>query len=109
MAPTTPSLGYCRYLVGGLDDCSVAISSILNPLAVDTRRTRGAEPALSGLFPAVVVDVLDVEGVQVAREVAAMMGRWTLVLARARGAATWRRKPKDSIFFLLTQAVSGKC
>ncbi len=85
--------------MGGLDDCSVAISSILNPLAVDTRRTRSAEPALSGLLSAVVVNVLDVEGVQVAREVTGLMGQWTLVLARARGPLRGGANPRMAFLY----------
>ncbi len=61
--------------MSGLDDGSVAISSILNPLAVDAGRPGSAKPALSGLLPAVVVDVFEVESVDVAREVSAREAR----------------------------------
>lgn len=58
-----------------LDNGPIAIAAILDPLAVDARGARRAEPAFPGLLAAVVVDVLEVECVDVARQVAAQIGQ----------------------------------
>lgn len=56
-------------LLDGLGNRAVATSAGLHALAVDARGMRRREAALSGLLPAIVVYVFDVEGMQVAGKV----------------------------------------
>lgn len=50
-------------------DSSVALSSGLNIVGVDTRSSRSRVAALVGLLATVVVDVLEIKGVDVTRDV----------------------------------------
>ena len=59
-------------LLDGLGNRAVATSTGLHALAVDARGMRRREAALSGLLPAIVVYVFDVEGMQVAGKVSAI-------------------------------------
>lgn len=52
-----------------LGNRSVALSTALDSVAVDTRRATGHYAALTRLLATVVVDVFDVEGVNVSRDV----------------------------------------
>jgi hypothetical protein len=52
-----------------LCDRSVTIASTLHALAVDTRGTRSREATLASLGAAIEVDIFEVEGVDVARDV----------------------------------------
>lgn len=45
-----------------LDDGSVAMATSLDAIAVDAGRARRCEPALARLFPAIIVDIFEVEG-----------------------------------------------
>ena len=56
-------------LLDWLDDRSVSIASALHPLAVDTWGTSSSETTLASLIAATEVDVLEVEGVDVAGNV----------------------------------------
>lgn len=58
-------------LVDRLRDGSVSVTAALNALAVDTGGSRGSEAAFTRSLFALVVDVLEVEGVDVARDVTA--------------------------------------
>jgi hypothetical protein len=48
------------------------MTSALDPLAIDARSTGCCEPAFTGLLFALVIDVFEVEGVDVAWKVAIM-------------------------------------
>ena len=55
---------------GRLDSTiSIPNTAGLDPLAVYSRRARSVDAADLGLFAAVVIDVLEVEGVNVSREI----------------------------------------
>lgn len=56
--------------VGGLDDGAVAMAAGLDAFAVYAGGTRRREAALPGLLFAVVIDIFEVEGVEVAGDVA---------------------------------------
>lgn len=55
---------------GGRTHGAVAAAAALDAVAVDAGRTRCGEAALACLLPAVIVDVFEIEGVDVARDVA---------------------------------------
>jgi hypothetical protein len=61
-----------RPLVDRLNDRTVTMTSALDPLAIDARSTGCCEPAFTGLLFALVIDVFEVEGVDVAWKVAIM-------------------------------------
>lgn len=63
-------MGSCR-----LDDSAVSIPTGLHPVAIDTRRSHMRGYAVLGLLSSVVVDVLEVKGMEVPREVSVLRRR----------------------------------
>lgn len=57
-----------------MDNRAIPVASSLHPLAVDARGPRCREATLSCLLPAIIVDVLQVKGVEVSRKVAVERG-----------------------------------
>jgi len=56
--PRSPAVPRGVPLLSGLDDGAVtAVPAVLNPLAVDTGGSGGAEAALSGLLASVIVHI----------------------------------------------------
>lgn len=69
-APYSPSPRPSPVRLGrGLDDGAVAVAAGLDVFGVDTRGATAGDPSFARQLAAVVVDVLEVEGVDVAREV----------------------------------------
>lgn len=86
-------------VAGGRTHGAVAAAAVLDVFAVDAGRVRGGEAALACLLPAVVVDILEIEGVDVAGDVAVS----TPVSMLSRIYLCKHRKPWR------TQEWSGKC
>jgi hypothetical protein len=57
---------------GGLGDRTVSISTGLHSVAVDARGSSGGKATLSRLLSSIVVHVFEIEGVDVARNVASI-------------------------------------
>lgn len=63
----TCSIASRDLLLRGLDDRTIAVTTGLDSLAVDAWGTRSREAALPCLLSPVVVDILEVEGVEMSR------------------------------------------